>query len=398
MEASKNKVMIPLKEAVNIIQSYSSAGEPETADLDSALNRILAEDIFSDMDMPPFNKSAMDGFACRLADIEQELEIIETIPAGKDPSMNIGQGQCSRIMTGAPVPDGADCVVMVEDTAIVDGKMKVLNHPGKSNICLLGEDVRKGDTVLEKGTRLKPQHISVLAAVGHVRPLVFREPAVAVIITGDEIVEPHIKPPHSKIRNSNGFQMLSLLKNSGCKAEYHGIFSDNMTILENVINRAFETSEILIITGGASRGDYDLVPPVLEKLGFNVHFTQVAIQPGKPFSFSTRDSLVCFGLSGNPVSSFVQFKLLVRPYISVLLGKKKGSSCIKLRMGENITRKNTEREFFFPVDITEELQAFPLEFHGSAHISALTDAFGIASIPAGKKFIEKGDFTDVRPI
>lgn len=390
--------MIPLKQAVKMIQSYSSAGEPETADLDSALYRILAEDIHSDTDMPPFNKSAMDGFACRLTDIDQELEIIETIPAGKDPSTNILQGQCSRIMTGAPVPEGADCVVMVEDTKIVDGKMKVLSHPGKSNICYLGEDIRKGDTVLKRGTRLKPQHISVLAAVGHVRPQVFREPSVAVIITGDEIVEPHIKPPHSKIRNSNGFQMLSLLKNSGCKAQYRGIFSDKMTILEKAINSAFETSGILIITGGASGGDYDLVPPALEKLGFRVHFTRVAIQPGKPFSFSTRDQLVCFGLSGNPVSSFVQFELLVRPYIDVLLGKKKGSSCIKARMSKKITRKNAEREFFFPVEISEEFQAVPLEFHGSAHISALTDAYGIASIPAGKTFIAKGDFTDVRPI
>jgi molybdopterin molybdotransferase len=398
MEDSKNKGMIPLIEAVKMIQSYSSAGEPETANLDSALNRILAEDIHSDMDMPPFNKSAMDGFACRLADIEQELEIIETIPAGKNPTLNIGKGQCSRIMTGAPVPDGADCVVMVEDTEIVDGKMKVINHPGKSNICPMGEDIRKGNTVLKKGTRLKPQHISVLAAVGHVTPLVFREPVVAVIITGDEVVEPHIKPPHSKIRNSNGFQMLSLLKNSGCKAEYLGIFSDRMNILEKAINSAFETTGILIITGGASVGDYDLVPPVLEKLGFRVHFTRVAIQPGKPFSFSTRDHLVCFGLSGNPVSSFVQFELLVRPYIDVLLGKKKESSFIKVRMSERITRKNAEREFFFPVGITEEFQALPLEFHGSAHISALTDAFGIASMPAGKTFIEKGDFTDVRPI
>ncbi len=390
--------MIRLEDAVNIILKFARIEKGERINLDSALHRVLAEDVFSDMNMPPFNKSAMDGFACRLADIDQELEIIETIPAGKIPANNIGPGQCSRIMTGAPIPEGADCVIMIEDSKVTGSKIKILQHPDKSNICYLGEDIRKGDKVLQKGTRLMPQHISVLAATGYIKPLVYQQPLIAVMVSGDEIVEPHIKPENAKIRNSNGYQLLSQLIHSGCKVDYKGIVTDEMPELEKTIKFSFEESRILIITGGASKGDYDLVPHVMRRLGFRVHFTEVAIQPGKPFNFSTRKNLVCFGLSGNPVSSFIQFEVLVKPYLHTILGKNKSPSRLFMPLGEKINRKKTEREYFFPVGISEDFLAIPLDFHGSAHINALTNAFGVASMPAGKAQLKKGELVNVRPL
>jgi molybdopterin molybdotransferase len=398
MDTIKKGRMIRQEDAIANMLQFARIEESEHVDLDAALNRILAEDVISDMDMPPFNKSAMDGFACRLADIDQELVIIETIPAGKSPLNIIGPGQCSRIMTGAPVPEGADCVIMIEDSEVMDSKVKILHPPGKSNICYLGEDIKKGEIVLRKGTQLKPQHISVLAAVGHIRPMVSVQPLVTVIISGDEIVEPFIKPENSKIRNSNGYQVLSQLTQNGCRGIYKGIVSDEITELKKTIMSSLEQSKVLIITGGASKGDYDLVPHVIHQLGFRVHFTEVAIQPGKPFNFSTRGDRVCFGLSGNPVSSFVQFQMLVKPFIDSMLGKQPGPSYLKIPLGEKISRKKAEREYFFPVGISEESFAIPLVFHGSAHINALANAYGLASMAIGKTKIEKGEPVNVRPV
>lgn len=390
--------MIKLEDALVSILKFARTGKGERINLDSALYRFLAEDVFSDMDMPPFNKSAMDGFACRIDDIDRELEIIETIPAGKIPQNKIGSGQCSKIMTGAPVPEGADCVIMIEDTEVKDSKIKILHQSEKSNICYLGEDIRKGDLLLQKGTQLMPQHISVLAATGQIKPLVHEQPLIAVMVSGDEIVEPHIKPENSKIRNSNGYQLLSQLIRSGCKVDYKGIVPDRMNELEHIIKYSFEESQILIITGGASKGDYDLVPHVMHQLGFRTHFTEVAIQPGKPFNFSTKKDLICFGLSGNPVSSFVQFEILVRPHLHSILGMKMCQSQLKLPMGKEFSRKKAEREYFFPVGISEDSHIIPLEFHGSAHINALTKADGIASMPIGKTQLEKGELVHVRPL
>jgi molybdopterin molybdotransferase len=301
-------------------------------------------------------------------------------------------------MTGAPIPEGADCVIMIEDTEEKGNKIKISRLPDKKNICSLGEDVRKGDLVLEKGTRIMPQHVSVMATVGYLKPFVYRQPLVAIIVTGNEIVEPHVVPEESKIRNSNGYQLLSQLIRCGCKVDYKGIVPDRTDELEHTIKYSFEESRILIITGGASKGDFDLVPDVIRQLGFKTHFKEVAIQPGKPFSFSTRKNLVCFGLSGNPVSSFVQFELLVKPYLQSVLGMSITQPQLKIPMNESFSRKRAEREYFFPVGISEDTLVIPLEFHGSAHVNALTNAYGIGSMPIGKTQFEKGELVNVRPL
>lgn len=390
--------MIRQENAIANILKSARTVQCTRINLDAALNRVLAEDIVSDTDMPPFNKSAVDGFAYRTDDNNSRLEIIETIPAGQSPKMRIEPGQCSKIMTGAPVPEGADCVIMIEDTEITGNYIKILHPPDKNNICDLGEDIRKGDQLLQNGTQLMPQHISLLAAAGQIKPKVYEQPLVAVIISGDEIVEPHIKPENSKIRNSNGYQLLSQLVRTDCRVDYKGIVPDRIDELKHAIKYSFEESRILIITGGASKGEFDLVPDVMRELGFRIHFKEVAIQPGKPFSFSTRKDLACFGLSGNPVSSFVQFEILVKPYLQAIRRMDTSQSRLKIPLGKEMRRKKAERAYFFPVRISEEGFAMPLEFHGSAHISSLTKAYGIASMPVGIKQLEQGEPVHVRPI
>lgn len=392
------KDMITLHEAVTIILRHSSEIKTERIDFTDSLNRILAEDVFSDMNIPPFNKSAMDGYACRSEDLNMELEIIETIAAGKHPENKIQKGLCAKIMTGAPVPEGADTVVMNEDVEVKENKIFIKSHNSKSNICTLGEDVKKGDKILSEGSLIKPQSIAVLATAGHVTPLIYQKPVVNIIVTGDELVEPGVFPEKSKIRNSNAYQLMSLLMKNGCTPAYKGLVKDNKQELSSAIRESLLNHEILILTGGASKGDFDLVPGILKEEGFSVHFEEVAIQPGKPVCFATKGNNVCFGLSGNPVSSFFQFELLVKPFLTKVRGLKEKEIYLKMVLGESFSRKKAERRYFFPVKINEKFEALPVEFHGSAHISALIEADGIVAAPEGVRKLEKGEFVDVRPL
>jgi molybdopterin molybdotransferase len=218
--------MVKFEEAYDIVIKSIQQLPIDRVRLENSLGRVLAEDVYSDMNMPPFDKSAMDGYACRYEDIANELEVVEIIPAGKMPERTIGSNQCAKIMTGAMIPEGADCVIMVEDTEEIDPnkirytrEVKELNvcalnfkEKRQLNICYLGEDIKEGDIVVEKGTFIRPQDVATMASVGYVNVLVSRMPKVAVIPTGNEIVEPDIKPSVSEIRNSNGSQLLAQLK------------------------------------------------------------------------------------------------------------------------------------------------------------------------------------------
>ena len=192
--------------------------------------------------------------------------------------------------------------------------------------------------------------------------------------------------------------MISQLIRAGCVPHYKGIFRDDILSLNRAISEAFQHAKILIITGGASKGDFDLITKTLKLAGFTTHFTEVAIQPGKPFNFSTKEDKICFGLSGNPVSSFFQFEFLVKPFLYKTHGKEIRPFVLKIPLAETVSRKKAEREYFFPVKISEDFNALPIEFHGSAHIQSLTKADGIASIPLGITQLEKGTLVNVRQI
>lgn len=427
MKNFENNLMLKYEDAFEIVMN-SISGRPlgtERVEIDRCLNRILAEDVVADRDSPPFNKSAMDGYACRREDLDNELTVIETIPAGKEPQKAIGRNQCSKIMTGAVVPEGADCVVMVEDTTpTADNKIRFtplespksqnkqkakssltgfIGEHSTDNICFKGEDIKKGDVVLRTGAKISAQHIAVLASLGCTKPSVAMQPRVGIITTGDELVESEKKPASFQIRNSNGPQITAQVTAAGANAKNYGIAADTEEALDSVVKKAMAENDIVIMSGGVSMGDYDLVPEILEKNSFRLLFKKIAVKPGRPTVFGIRDEggekpVFCFGLPGNPVSTFTIFELFVKPFILKMMGHKYKAIISYRQLEKTITRDKTERDSWRPVAFTEENKVINIEYHGSAHINALCEADGLICIPAGIAEVKEGTNVAVRQI
>jgi len=390
--------MITIEEAYEIVLKNANPLETEKVLFTDSLGRILAEDVKSDIEMPPFDKSAMDGYACRRKDLKNILDIIEVIPAGKIPEKEIGKNQCANIMTGAPVPKGADCVVQVELTEKSDGvTVKINEAPARDNISYQGEDVKVGTKVLDKGIKIEAQHMAVFAAVGYTEVLVCKQPKVGIISTGDELVEPQNIPSLSQIRNSNGYQLIGQVKACGAIANYIGIAEDTPEDTFEKVSKALKENDIVLLTGGVSMGTFDFVPQVLEKAGVKIEFDAIAVKPGKPTTFGMAGKEFCFGLPGNPVSSFVQFDLLVKPLIYNLMGQVYKPLDIQMTLGVDFKRRNPDRRAYFPI-IIENGEVYPVDYHGSAHIHALSSAHGIISMEIGQAEIKKGEKVHVRQI
>jgi molybdopterin molybdotransferase len=391
--------LISFEEAYNIVINSAFETETEIIGFTGSLNRVLKAGITSDMDMPPFDKATVDGFACRRADLGTELELIETIPAGRLPVRRISENQCSKIMTGAAVPEGADMIFMVEDSLILtSGKVRYSGSFTKNNISPRGEDIRSGDMVLETGRLVRPQDIALMALAGCTSVEVSKKPAVSVISSGNELVEPSEKPGLSQIRNSNSYQLMAQTERAGGKGIYNGIARDDEDATFEIISRAISGSDIVLISGGVSMGDFDFVPSVLEKAGVRLLFSRINIQPGKPTVFGIHEKALVFGLPGNPVSSFIQFELLVRPLICKMMGYQWNPEIVNLPMETSYSRKTADRRALVPVLISSEGFVSPVEYHGSAHISAFSMAAGIITLPEGKKSVEKGEIVSVRQI
>ena len=426
--------MLSFEEALGVVLNSARGFSSERVDIDQAANRVLAEDVRSDMDIPPFNKSAMDGYACRRADLfrhtdggqARELTVVETIPAGYRPTKSVGPAQCAKIMTGGMVPDGADCVLMkeyVETTS--ENAIRFVGGQTADNICRKAEDVSAGQVVLTKGTVLKPHHIAVLASVGHTRPMVSRRPRVGIMATGNELVEPASRPELSKIRNSNSVQLAAQAKAMGVPATDYGIAEDTEAAIDAMFKKAAEENDVVIISGGVSVGDFDLVPEVLKRNNVRLLFESIAVKPGKPTVYGVvaraecrgrpaRDPkagrlrhdagkmpatrVYCFGLPGNPMSTFVQFEILIKPFLYKLMGHEYKYPNIQMPLDELIERKNTDRQVWFPVAITNAGTVRLIEYHGSAHISSLCDADGLIRVDVGVARLEKGALVQVRLI
>jgi molybdopterin molybdotransferase len=390
--------MINRKKALNIILKNSKTLGVEKIDAASALGRVLAENIYSDVDIPPFDRSAMDGFAINSRDRSQTYQIIEDIPAGKVPKKKVKPRQCARIMTGAMLPKGADRVVMVENTKLHSkNRMQIVVKEKKTNISTRAEDVSKGQRILRKGTKIRPQEAAMLASVGKTKIKVMRQPRVAVISTGSELVEPHQTPKAGQIRNSNSSTLLLQLRKRGINGKYLGIARDKFAATKKLIKKGLAASDILILTGGVSVGHYDFVREVLKSCGVKILFNKVAIKPGKPTVFGTKGKKLIFGLPGNPVSVLVIFELFVVPAIDKIAGRKTKPDFGKLLLLKDFRRRSAKREQYFPIRIKSS-GALPLEFHGSAHMQALTQAEGIMRIRKGIKQIKKGTVVNARPI
>jgi molybdopterin molybdotransferase len=387
--------MISFEKAFEIIMKSAFTLEKESVELAHCLNRVLAEDIKSDIDMPPFNKSAMDGYACRREDLNETLHVIETIQAGYRPQKTVKKNECSKIMTGAIVPRGADCVVKVEDTEITtDNKVRVTDYNIPANICYQGEDVKRGEFVLNDGTLILPQHSAVLVNAGVSSAPVYQKPRVSIITTGSELREPGVPLPEGCIRNSNSYQLIGQVQRMFIEPDYLGIADDTENSLNLLIKKALSGSDVVLLSGGVSMGDYDLVPAVLAANNVNILFNMVAMQPGKPLTFGTRGKTAIFAFPGNPVSTFFPFEIMAKPFIYKLMGHDYITRTFPLITGVDFTRKRVERKTFIPIKI-ENGKVFPIEFHGSAHINSLCFAEGIISFPLGILEIKKGQTVEV---
>jgi len=297
------------------------------------------------------------------------------------------------------VPQGADCVIMVEFTENPTANtVRFIGENTPDHICLKGEDIKAGEVVLHKGSRIRPQHIAVLASVGCTQPAVSKRPRVAVFATGDELVQPASKPGPSQIRNSNAFQLAAQIESMGAVAKNYGIAKDTDDAIDKMFKKSLEENDVVLVSGGVSVGDFDLVPGIFKRNNIDLLFEKVAVKPGKPTVFGVSEKVYCFGVPGNPVSTFVQFELLVKPFLCKLMGHAYAPPNIKMPLGESIIREDTERQSWIPVVITDTGMLKPVEYHGSAHINALCLADGLVSIGVGVAEIEKGTIVPVRLI
>lgn len=390
--------MISFEEAYKIVIDSAILTGSERIPFTESAGRILAQAVYSDQDMPPFNRSAVDGYACRRADLGMDLEMMEVIAAGREPLKEVGEGQCSKIMTGAIVPENCDMVFMVEDSEILSsGKIRFTGTSRKQNISLQGEDVRSGELVLGKGKKILPQDIAILASFGAVQVLVSKKPRVAIISTGDEIIEPENKPTRSQIRNSNAYQLLAQTAVAGGTGSYYGIVPDTGDSAFGIINRAISENDIVVLTGGVSMGDFDFIPSFLDRAGVKIMFNRVNVQPGKPTTFGVHPKALVFGLPGNPVSAFIQFETLIKPVLGKMTASNQKEYSFELPLGVRYERKSASRMGWIPVMLSDQNEVIPVEYHGSAHITSLSNADGIISIMPEVASIEKGTIVRYRP-
>jgi molybdopterin molybdotransferase len=390
--------MIPVKEALNIILKNLPEKKVITKPLLESIGYVLAEDIYSDIDLPPFDKSAMDGFAVKYADIKKtptELELIDTVAAGRESNKKVSKGKTIKIMTGAPVPKGADTVVMKEVTK-ENGKHISFLEPTEqdANICYKGEDLRKGDKVLSKGSLVNAVRISALATVGKAKLKVFYKPSVAILTTGDELVEVDKKPHGAQIRNSNSYLLMAQIKQFGLQPEKLKIAKDTIKDLTAKIREGLKR-DILIITGGVSAGDYDIVEPVLKKLGVKMLFDTVAIKPGKPFVFGIKqgaEKKLIFALPGNPVSSFVITEIFIREAIArITANHSLEPNYTKATLGKGKIKKASRQLYIPAIYDKRKDEVAPVTWHGSADIVGLSKANSLIIIPPDSKPVSHGD-------
>lgn len=378
----------------------------EMIPLEKALGRALVKSAISPIDHPPFDKSAMDGYAHSRKRACNVYRVIDTVPAGRGSRVNLKEGEVIRIMTGAPIPEGADAVQRIEWTSEAgrdsEGRLlvKFTENENIDNIIRKGENLEKGNELLSPGI-LAPQDIGILAAGGFAEVGVAAVPKVAILSTGDEIEPPGRMLSGASIFDSNGPQLCAQTAAVGARPEFMGIIRDREAQLRDALSRALDGSDLVLVSGGVSMGDFDLVPSVLKGLGVETVFHSLAMRPGKPTFFGMRNRTAVFGLPGNPVSTFVNFEVLVKPYILKLMGLECKARHIAARLDEPLDRKVTDRVEFLPARLgagKDGMHVAPLRYHGSSMITILAHADALLRMELGQGRIEAGGIVDARLI
>ena len=380
--------------ALKILEDFEFTPSVEVVPISEALGRVLAEAVRARVDSPPFSKAAMDGYALRASDGSERFQILEMIAAGDVPKNKIGPGQCSKIMTGAMMPEGADKIVRVEFTRESEGWMRVTEPEPYANIIERGENLRAGDPLLDPKV-LRAQDIGVLASQGYASVSVAAVPMVGVITTGSELRSAGQQLEAGEIYNSNGPQLCAQVQAMGARWRNYGVVPDDPKQLAGAIDRALGDCDVLLLSGGVSMGDLDFVPGVLKTLGAQVVFHKLAVKPGKPTLFARKERSFVFGLPGNPVSTFIIFEVFVKLFLYRWMGITGKPRVVSGTLAEAIKRRDAQRLEYRPVRL-EGRRIIPLAYHGSSHLSALREAEGLIRIAIGTARIEEGSELDVR--
>jgi molybdopterin molybdotransferase len=384
--------MTSLEQALNQILSAVQPIGDEVVGARAVFGRILARDVFAPIDLPSFDNSAMDGYAVRASDLRsasQEFPVslrqIGKIAAGEQLAGEVGSGQCARIFTGSPLPRGADAVIMQEDVT-ASGDCARFFEPARpfENIRLQGEDIKKGAPIARQGERVSATRAGVFAACGIGEIVAARRPVVALLATGSELREPGESLRPGQIHESNRALLAPLLADGGCEARWLPLIEDGLEKTEQAIEKAFESADVIITTGGVSVGEFDFVKEAFSKIGGTIEVWRVAVRPGKPFVFGRRGPKYLFGLPGNPVSALVTFLLLARP----ALLKMQQSRCLNLpevdgKLADAVHNKGERRHF---MRVTWENGRVSVRGPQASHmLGSIAGANGLMEVAPGER-------------
>jgi molybdopterin molybdotransferase len=398
--------MISVAEAIQIVKEQTRRLATEKVAIHESLDRVLAEDIVADTDLPPFNRSQMDGYAVRAEDTNDapvRLRIVGESAAGKGWHHQLKQGEAVRIMTGAPVPEGADAVQQVElahelkDNTVVELLESVA--PAKS-IVGRGSEITRGETILRPGIVINPAMQAVLASFGYATVEVGRKPRVAVMATGSELVAVDQAPGQDQIRDSNNYSIAAYAQRAGAVVERLPLTGDITADLATAFDNAAKSCDVLVTSGGVSMGVYDFTKAALKELGAELFFERVALRPGKPTVFARLpNGTLVFGLPGNPVSVSVTFNLFARTSLLAMQGANDPALITENSVLAKPVKGSLDRESYLPAQLTTnddgELVAFPLKWGGSSDFIAFARATTLVIIPAGVKMMDSNTIVKV---
>ncbi|MDA3884215.1 MAG: molybdopterin molybdotransferase MoeA [Candidatus Delongbacteria bacterium] len=392
--------MIDFNIALELVGEIAQTLDSVTIPVVNSVGYILDEDIYSPLDMPPFIKSAMDGYAFKneLKDYtKNQLKNIGMVAAGDFFTGNVKSDECISIMTGAPLPDSTDTVIPIENTE-KEGEFINFNKNliTGANVCQKGEDISKGALILEKGILIKVSHIALLSSAGYKIIKVIRKPRIAILNTGSEIIEPGEELKAGQIYNSNGQMLQAMCNNLNYDADYIGIAEDTEETLKNAIKQGLEY-DILLISGGVSMGEFDLVPDMLKESGVEKVFHKVKIKPGKPLFFGQHSNGLVFGLPGNPLSNFVGFTLFVTTAVRKISSQSDIYPEFRTGTMTKEFKQRPGRRNFFPATIEKNNDKYfitPVNSNGSADIMSLSKADGFLIAHENASVIKEGETTE----